>query len=106
MYLLFILCVNIFVARYMKRRCAFLDKCPAFNYNTGHGEYYEDAAGKKMTSDTRKLGSTLISTMLREVADLCDPKIKGNWSLKPHQQVIVNYSMGKHYNTHLYFTLS
>ena len=81
--------------RYMKRRCAFLDKCPAFNYNTGHGEYFEDASGKKMASDTRQLGSTLMSTMVQEVADFCDPKIKGNWSLKPHQQVIVNCSRNR-----------
>ena len=78
---------KLLVYRYMKRRCAFLDKCPAFNYNTGHGEYYEDASGNKMTSDTRQLGSTLMSTMLQEVVDFCDPKIKGNWSLKAHQQV-------------------
>ena len=71
----------------MKRRCAFLDQLPAFNYNSGYGEYYMDASGKKMTSDTRELGSTLMSTMLQEVVDFCDPEIKENWSLKAHQQV-------------------
>ena len=86
----FVLLHIVLVHRYMKRRCAFLDKCPAFNYNTGHGEYYEDASGKKKVSDTRRLGSTLMSTMVQEVADFCDPKIKGNWSLKHHHQVIFN----------------
>ena len=75
------------VCRYMKRRCAFLDQLPAFNYNSGYGEYYKDASGKKMASDTRELGSTLMSTMLQEVVDFCDPEIKENWSLKAHQQV-------------------
>ena len=72
----------------MKRRCAFLDRLPAFNYNTGFGEYYIDPiTGKKMTTDTRELGSTLMSTMLQEVIDFCNPEIKENWSLKAHQQV-------------------
>ena len=38
-------------------------------------------------TDTRQLGSTLMTTMIREVEDFCDPAIKENWSLKPHQQV-------------------
>lgn len=72
----------------MKRRCAFLDQLPAFNYNTGYGEYFDDpATGKRMASDTRELGSTLMSTMLQEVIDFCNPEIKENWSLKAHQQV-------------------
>lgn len=71
----------------MKRRCAFLDNLPAFNYNTGAGEYYKSETGQKMVTDTRQLGSTLMETMLKEVADFCDPDIKENWSLKPHQQV-------------------
>ena len=73
----------------MKRRCAFLDQLPAFNYNSGYGEYYTDPSGKKMASDTRQLGSTLMSTMLQEVVDFCDPEIKENWSLKAHQQVYI-----------------
>lgn len=71
----------------MKRRCAFLDRLPAFNYNSGYGEYYTNLSGEKMTSDTRQLGSTLMSTMLQEVVDFCDPGMKENWSLKAHQQV-------------------
>ena len=71
----------------MKRRCAFLDNLPAFNYNTGHGEYFPDETGKMTPSDISELGSTLMSTMLKEVSDFCDPAIRDNWSLKPHQQV-------------------
>ena len=73
----------------MKRRCNFLDCLPAFNYNTGSGEYVIDEIQKKVTgvTDTTHLGSTLMHTMLSEVSDFCDPSIKENWSIKAHQQV-------------------
>ena len=71
----------------MSRRCKFLETLPAFNYNTGRGECLTDEDGKQVFTDTRKLGSTLMTTMRREVEDFCDPAIKDNWSLKPHQQV-------------------
>ena len=76
-----------FQFRYMRTRCAFLDNLPSFKYNSGFGEYVVDEQGKKVITDTRQLGSTLMSTMLKEVCDFCDPDIKTNWSLKPHQQV-------------------
>ena len=76
--------------RYMNRRCGFLDNLPAFNYNTGVGEYITDEQGNRVCTDTKQLGSTLMTTMLREVEDFCDPAIKENWSLKPHQQVTVH----------------
>ena len=69
--------------RYMKRRCAFLDKMPAFVYNIGRGEPLPDGT----TSDTTKLGSTLMSTMLQEVKNLCKHDVKYRWSQKAHQQV-------------------
>ena len=67
----------------MKRRCAFLDELPTFNYNTGIGEPLSDGSN----SDTRELGSTLMSTMIDEVTNFCHPSIQQNWSDKPHQQV-------------------
>lgn len=70
----------------MKRRCAFLDNCPAFNYNGGATEYVGEG-GQKRKNDTSQLGSTLMDTMLKEVSDFCDPIIRENWSLKPHHQV-------------------
>lgn len=70
----------------MKRRCAFLDECPAFNYNGGSSEYVV-SEGKKRRNDTSQLGSTLMETMLHEVSDFCDPFIRESWSLKPHHQV-------------------
>ena len=79
----FIMCPH----RYMNRRCGFLDTLPAFQFNTGAGEYLIDEEGKRVRTDTKQLGSTLMTTMLREVEDFCDPAIKDNWSLKPHQQV-------------------
>ena len=84
------LATNRFINRYMNRRCGFLETLPAFNYNTGGGEYITDEQGKRVRTDTRKLGSTLMTTMLKEVEDFCDPDIKENWSLKPHQQVCNN----------------
>ena len=72
----------------MNRRCSFLDNLPAFYLNMGRGEYITDEQGNRVHTDTRQLGSTLITTMLREVEDFCDPAIKENWSLKPHQQVL------------------
>ena len=79
----------------MKRRCEFLDCLPAFNYNAGGGEVVlrtdtqktGSSVRKRTVTDTQKLGSTLMHTMLKEVSDFCDPTIKDNWSLKPHQQV-------------------
>ena len=71
----------------MNRRCVFLDSLFAFNFNMGEGEYVTDEHGKRVPTDTKQLGSTLMTTMLREVNDFCDPAIKENWSLKPHQQV-------------------
>ena len=73
----------------MERRCSFLDSLPAFNYNTGGGEFITDKHGKRVYTDTKRLGSTLMTAMLKEVEDFCDPAIKENWSLKPHQQVTV-----------------
>ena len=76
--------------RYMKRRCLFLDNLPAFNYNAGCGEYVKAKGRKKRTTtDTKRLGSTLMETMLKEVSDFCDPAIKESWSQRPHQQVSV-----------------
>ena len=71
----------------MERRCKFLDTLPAFNFNTGAGEYLLDERNKRVRTNTRQLGSTLMKTMLKEVHDFCDPAIKENWALKPHQQV-------------------
>lgn len=70
----------------MHRRCSFLDSLPAFNFNSGYGEYVETEQGRVATN-TRQLGSTLMATMLKEVADFCHPAIRENWSHKPHQQV-------------------
>ena len=70
----------------MERRCRFLDNMPAFNYNTGVGEYIKTGETHYRT-DTKQLGSTLVETMLREVADFCNPDIKESWTQKCHQQV-------------------
>ena len=75
------------IHRYMKRRCAFLDAIPAFNFNTGAGEYYDDPETRqKEVSNTRQLGSTLMETMLKEAEDFCS-LVKQNWLNEPHQQV-------------------
>ena len=73
--------------RYMKRRCQFLDTLPAFNYNQGRGVYDTNEQGRKIVTNTKQLGSTLLNAMLKEVSDFCNPDIKENWSILPHQQV-------------------
>lgn len=79
----------------MKRRCAFLDNCPGFNYNSGSSDYVVNAHGKREKNDTTQLGSTLMDTMIKEVGDFCDPFIRENWAMKPHHQVHVCYSYSK-----------
>ena len=64
----------------MKRRCQFLDSFPGYNYNQGIGPNGEN---------TKKLGSTLMQVMLKEVEQFCDPSTKEDWSLRAHQQVIM-----------------
>ena len=89
--------VSIYIVdRYMTRRCKFLDTLPAFNYNIGRGKLVTKKYGVQVYTDTSKLGSTLLSIMLKEVNDFCDPTIKQNWSVKPHQQVriIIVLSLG------------
>ena len=81
------MCPLFLTCRYMKRRCQFLDTCPAFNYNCGSTEYVKTDQGQNKKNDTSQLGSTLMDTMLKEVSDFCDPIIRENWSLKPHHQV-------------------
>ena len=61
--------------RYMSRRCNFLETFPAYNFNQGVGPE---------RANTKKLGSTLMKAMLREVQQYC---IKESWSILTHQQV-------------------
>ena len=58
----------------MKRRCWFLDNLPAYNYNTGAGIRME---GGDVT-DTKTLGSTLITAMIREARQFCHPCFNDN----------------------------
>ena len=74
----------------MKRRCSLLDELPAFNFNTGVGEVIDGEDGKPTETDTRHLGSTLMSAMLEEVESFCDPSFKKNWTGKSHQKVSVH----------------
>eukprot|EP00731_Ephydatia_muelleri_P026853 Em0018g953a len=76
----------------MNTRCQFLDHLPAFNYNLGVGEYLKNSQGEQVRTDTRTLGSALMEAMLKEVSDFCDPAIKENWSINPHQQLIYDMS--------------
>ena len=87
----------------MKRRCDFLENIPAFYYNTGAGELITDEQGNKIKTDTRQLGSTIMQTMLDEVANFCDPDMKKNWSSKPHQQVSHSEYKGSFLTMCMYF---
>ena len=64
----------------MKRRCQFLDNFPAYKYNQGRGP---------KGGNTKKLGSTLLKAMLKEVLQFCDPSTKEDWSIEARQQVIL-----------------
>ena len=66
----------------MKRRCYFLDNCPGFNYNKGTGE-----RSRGRLTNTTKLGSILMRTMLNEVDNFYDPLVRINFTHKAHQQV-------------------
>ena len=73
----------------MARRCKFLDSLPAFNYNPGRGVNPDDLGkspgeGVKRNTNTEKLGSTMMRTMLKEVHEFCDPSTD---TQKSHQQV-------------------
>ena len=59
----------------MSRRCSFLETFPAYNFNEGVGPG---------NANTKKLGSTLMKAMLREVQQYCT---KESWSILTHQQV-------------------
>ena len=59
----------------MSRRCNFLEKFPAYNFNEGVGP---------RNANTKKLGSTLMKAMLREVQQYCTNE---SWSILTHQQV-------------------
>ena len=71
----------------MKRRCTFLEKTPAFLYNTGEGEYL----GGKSVSDTSNLGFLLMSTMLKEVCDFCNNQ--HDMSQIAYMQVCITYTV-------------
>ena len=73
----------------MKRRCKFLDELPWFNFNTGAAGFRK-VNGKQQRTDTTKLGSTLMSSMLKEVKRLCNPNLKEDWTKDPHEQVKFN----------------
>ena len=73
--------------KYMKRRCDVLENFPGFNFNTGMGEYIDQSH----TTDTTKLGSTLLSTMLKEVNSFCHPDIQEDWKHHPHQQLVYDF---------------
>ena len=67
----------------MYERCNVLDKSPYFNYNSGIGEKTQSGA----QTDTRHLGSTILSRMLIEVHEFCDSAIIKDWNSIPHHQV-------------------
>ena len=63
--------------------------CQRFNFNTGVGEVIEGEDGQATETDTRHLGSTLMSAMLEEVEGFCGPSFKKNWTEKPRRKVHV-----------------
>ena len=62
----------------MSRRCKFLEQLPAFNFNQGIG-----VGGKNI----KKLGSILLTAMIKEAKQYCDRGSLSDWSDLNHQQV-------------------
>ena len=82
--------------RYMLRRCNVLEHLPYFTFNTGKGIILANESEKKVITDTRILGSTLMRTMILEVNQFCDPTCKEDWERSEHQQLIYNTTGGGH----------
>ena len=82
--------------RYMLRRCGVLEHLPYFTFNTGTGITFDVGTEKKVITNTKYLGSTLMKIMIFEVNQFCDPSYKENWEKVEHQQLIYNTSGGGH----------
>ena len=80
--------------RYMLRRCEVLEHLPYFNVNTGTGLTFDTVTDKKVITNTRLLGSTLMKIMIFEVNQFCNPSYKEDWEMSEHQQFIYNTSGG------------
>ena len=76
--------------RYMINRCKFLDELPAYNYNTGGAETFEDESGDLVATNTQKLGSTMIRRRLSEVNEFSNYSRLKDWNSFSHNQVIIN----------------
>ena len=82
--------------RYMLRRCEVLEHLPYFTFNTGTGITFDPVTEKKVMTNTKLLGSTLMKIMIFEVNKFCDPSFKEDWEMSEHQQLIYNTSGGGH----------
>ena len=80
--------------RYMLRRCEVLEHLPHFNINTGTELTFDPVTYKKVITNTKHLGSTLMKIMIFEVNQFCDPSYKEDWEMSEHQQFIYNTSGG------------
>lgn len=69
----------------MERRCKFLDNLPAYNYNQSKGEKISGFFKLRQATDTRRLGSTLLKSMIAEARQLCSSDVKKYG--RSHQQV-------------------
>ena len=83
--------LKLFVS-YMLRRCELLEFLPFFTFNTGAGITFDNESEKKMKTNKKYLGSTLLKIMILEVNQFCDPSYKENWEMVEHQQLIYNTS--------------
>ena len=81
--------------KYMKRRCDVLENAPGFTYNRGKGEYVNDRiTGAKRPTNTKELGSTLLTAMLKEVNSFCHPEIQEDWKRHAHHQLVYDFKSG------------
>ena len=73
----------------MYRRCHFLEECPYLKFNEGVGVLKMNARGKPTGeyTNTCKLRSVLLETMMDEVSDFCKHSVKTHQYGSPYNQV-------------------
>ncbi|XP_065842574.1 uncharacterized protein [Oscarella lobularis] len=89
--------------QYMARRCRLLEKTPTFTFNPGRIFEHQTKSGQIAVTDSRKLGSFLLSAMLEEVKTFCNPQVMRDWHYKSldsdsdlHKQLVYNFAQGSY----------
>lgn len=72
----------------MYRRCKFLEESPYLMFNEGSGiPIKDDESGRLRQTDTHKLRSVLLDTMLGEVSQFCEYHDRKDLQKQQYHQV-------------------